>query len=69
MGSRSIGRDAEAEAGGNGMYHENHMAPAGPDVMRGEAGEAGWHTGGARVSLQEGWGEPPPVAEACPLSP
>lgn len=39
MGSRSNGRSKEAKAEGNGMYWENHVAPAGPDVTWGEAGE------------------------------
>ena len=30
---------------------------------------AGWHVGEEHISLQEGWGEPSPVGEACPVSP
>lgn len=42
--------------------------PAGPDVMRGEVRE-GWHVSEEHISLQEEWGEPSPVGEACPVSP
>lgn len=69
MASRSNAKGAEAEKGGNGMYLETHMLPTGPDVMWGESERAGWHVGAEHISLQEGWGEPSPVGEACPLSP
>lgn len=39
MGSRLNHRGKEAKSEGNGMYWENYMVPAGPDVTRGEAGE------------------------------